>query len=376
MAFGHKDYNSLTAKSICRYTENSKPVPLPALWVPRSVLRPEAHSNGQIGGVMQKNQLLYLSKADVEAIGVTMAEIIESLKVTFRAKGEGRTEMPPKPGIHPGGGDNFIHAMPAYIADLKSAGIKWVAGFPENPNKGIPYVTGLLIFNDVETGLPLAVMDCVWITAMRTGAATALAAHYLARPESSVVGMLGCGVQGRSNVEALKVLFPLKTVRAYDVKPETLKQYAKDIRSRLDLEVVPAATPRDAVSGCDIVVTAGPILRTPHATIKAGWLDEGAFASLVDFDSYWEPAAMAQATKFCTDDTAQLQLYQQMGYFKNIPEIHADLGELASGQKPGRQSAEERTMTANLGLAIDDMAVAPLLYQRAVERGIGIWLPL
>jgi ornithine cyclodeaminase/alanine dehydrogenase len=211
---------------------------------------------------------------------------------------------------------------------------------------------------------------------MRTGAATALAAHYLARPESSVVGMLGCGVQGRSNVEALKVLFPLKTVRAYDVKPETLKQYAKDIRSRLDLEVVPAATPRDAVSGCDIVVTAGPILRTPHATIKAGWLDEGAFASLVDFDSYWEPAAMAQATKFCTDDTAQLQLYQQMGYFKNIPEIHADLGELASGHKPGRQSAEERTMTANLGLAIDDMAVAPLLYQRAVERGIGIWLPL
>ena len=325
---------------------------------------------------MPKNQLLYLSKTDVVAIGVTMAEIIESLKVTFRAKGEGRTEMPPKPGIHPGGGDNFIHAMPAYIADLKSAGIKWVAGFPENPNKGIPYITGLLIFNDVETGLPLAVMDCVWITAMRTGAATAVAASYLARPESSVVGMLGCGVQGRSNVEALKVLFPIKTVRAFDVNPDAMQQYAKDIRSQLDLEVVPAATPRDAVSGCDIVVTAGPILKTPHATIKAGWLDEGAFASLVDYDSYWDPAAMAQAAKFCTDDTAQLRLYQQMGYFKNIPEIHADLGELASGQKPGRQTPDERTMTANLGLALNDMAVAPLLYQRAVKKKIGTWLPL
>lgn len=325
---------------------------------------------------MRKNQLLYLSKADVEAIGVTMAEIIESLKVTFQAKGEGRTEMPPKPGVHPGGGDNFIHAMPAYIADLKSAGIKWVAGFPKNASKGLPYITGLLIFNDVETGLPLAVMDCVWITAMRTGAATAVAASFLARPESSVVGMLGCGVQGRSNVEALKVLFPLKTIRAYDVDTDAVQRYAKDIRSLLDLEVIPAATPREAVSGCDIVVTAGPILKKPHATIKAGWLDEGAFASLVDFDSYWDPPAIAQVAKFCTDDVAQLQLYQQMGYFKQIPDIHADLGELVSGQKPGRQAADERTMTANLGLALDDMAVAPLLYERAKEKGIGTWLPL
>ncbi len=325
---------------------------------------------------MPKNQLLYLSKADVEAVGVSMAEIIESLKTTFRAKGEGRTEMPPKPGIHPGGGDNFIHAMPAYIADLKSAGIKWVAGFPENHYKGLPYVTGLLIFNDVETGLPLAVMDCIWITAMRTGAATALAASYLARSDSSVVGVLGCGVQGRSNVEALNVLFPIKNVRAYDVNDDTVQSYAEEIQARFNLEVVPAATPQEAVSGCDIVVTAGPILRTPHATIQADWLDEGAFASLVDYDSYWDPAAMNQVTKFCTDDTAQLRLYQQMGYFKNIPDIYADLGELASGQKPGRQTSEERTMTANLGLALDDMAVAPLLYQRAKKKKIGTWLPL
>jgi ornithine cyclodeaminase/alanine dehydrogenase-like protein (mu-crystallin family) len=325
---------------------------------------------------MSKNQLLYLSKSDVEAVGLTMAEIVESLKVAFRAKGEGRTEMPPKPGIHPGGGDNFVHAMPAYIPDLKSAGVKWVAGFPENHKKGLPYISGLLILNDVETGLPLAVMDCVWITAKRTGAATALSAQYLARPESSIVGVLGCGVQGRSNVEALKVLFPLKKVRAYDVNAETIQRYAAEISTDLDLEVIPAATPREAVTGCDIVVTAGPILKKPHATIQTGWLDEGAFASLVDFDSYWHPDAMAQAAKFCTDDTPQLRQYQQMGYFTQIPHVYADLGELVSGQKPGRQTPAERTMAANLGLAIDDMAVAPLLYQRAVELGIGTWLDL
>jgi ornithine cyclodeaminase/alanine dehydrogenase len=325
---------------------------------------------------MQKSQLLYLSKSDVAAVGLTMAEIVESLEVAFRAKGEGRTEMPPKPGIHPGGGDNFVHAMPAYIPDLKSAGIKWVSGFPENHKKGLPYIAGLLILNDVETGLPLAVMDCVWITAKRTGAATALSARYLARPESSIVGVLGCGVQGRSNVEALKVLFPIKAVRAYDLNAETVQEYAAEISTGLGLEVIPAATPREAVTGCDIVVTAGPILKKPHATIQAGWLDEGAFASLVDFDSYWHPEAMAQAAKFCTDDTPQLRQYQQMGYFRQIPEIHADLGELVSGQKSGRQAPAERTMTANLGLAIDDMAVAPLLYQRALERGIGTWLDL
>jgi ornithine cyclodeaminase/alanine dehydrogenase-like protein (mu-crystallin family) len=325
---------------------------------------------------MKKDQLLYLNKSDIEALGLTMAEIIASLEVAFRAKGEGRTEMPPKPGIHPGGGDNFIHAMPAYIPDLKSAGIKWVGGFPENHKKGLPYITGLLILNDAETGLPLAIMDCVWITAKRTGAATALSARYLARPESAVVGVLGCGVQGQSNVEALKVLFPLKTVKAYDVQAQTVRRYAAEISDALDLEVISAATPREAVTGCDIVVTAGPILKKPHATIQAGWLDEGAFASLVDFDSYWHPDAMARADKFCTDDTPQLRQYQQMGYFKQIPEVHADLGELVSGQKPGRQTPAERTMAANLGLAIDDMAVAPLLYRKALERGVGTWLPL
>ena len=269
-----------------------------------------------------------------------------------------------------------MNAMLAYIPDLKSAGIKWVSGFPENPKRGLPYIAGLLILNDVESGLPLAVMDCAWITAKRTGAATALSARHLARPESSLIGMLGCGIQGRSNIEGLNVLFPLQKVMAYDVDAEALRRYSEEIRSRYDLEVVPVKTPRDAVTGCDIVVSAGPIMKTPHATIQAGWLDEGAFASLIDYDSYWHPDAMRETAKFCTDDTPQLRLYQQNGYLQNIPDIHADLGELVTGKKPGRETSEERTMTANLGNALDDMAVAPLIYQRAVEKGIGIWLEL
>jgi len=328
------------------------------------------------GDNMKSNQLLYLSQDDVEAVGMTMAEIIDALEIAFREKGRGNTEMPPKPGIHPGGGDNFIHAMPAYIPAMKAAGVKWVSGFPGNHKMGLPYITGLLILNDPETGLPISVMDCIWITAMRTGAASALSARYLARPESSVIGILACGVQGRTNLEAMDVLFPIKRVMAYDVDENISRHYAKEMGSRFDLEVVPVATPREAVSGCDIVVTSGPILKKPHATIQSGWLDAGAFASLVDFDAYWHPEAMAESDKFCTDDIQQLLHYQQNGYFQNIPSLHADLGELVVGKKKGRETPAERTMTANLGLALDDMAVAPLIYQRALEKGIGTPLPL
>ena len=321
------------------------------------------------------NHLLYLSHAHVQAIGPTMAEIISALESMFREKGEGRVEMPPKIGVHtlP---DAFIHAMPAYIAAQKAVGMKWVSGYPENSKRGLPYIAGLLILNDAETGMPLAVMDCTWITAKRTGAATAVAAKYLARGESETVGMLGCGVQGRGNLEALKVSFPIKRVRAYDVHPERSAKYAQEMSAELMIEAVSVATAREAVVGSDIVVTAGPILRQPHATIQSGWLSEGAFASLVDFDSYWHPDALRQADKFCTDDVPQLEYYREIGYFQNLPPIHADLGELVTDRKPGRQTFAERTFACNLGLALDDIATAPLIYQRALEQGVGTWLPL
>ena len=324
---------------------------------------------------MPKHRLLYLSRADVESVGVLMPEIIDALDEAFRQHGQGKVEMPPKPGVH-SRPDAFIHAMPCYIPGPEAIGVKWVAGYPDNPQRGLPYISGLIVLNDADTGLPLAVMDCTWITAKRTGAATALAARYLARPDSQTVGILGCGVQGRSNLEALAVLFPVQRVMAYDRKLENALRFADDVDDKWGIEVTVVDEPRQAVSGCDIVVTAGPILRQPHATIQAGWLDEGAFASLVDFDSYWDRAALAEVDKFCTDDLPQLEHYQHVGYFQDIPPVYASLGELVTGQKPGRQSPAERTMTANLGLALDDMATAPIVYKRAVERGIGRWLPL
>src|SRR3972149_10392509 len=114
------------------------------------------------------HQLLFLSRADIEETDIAMKEIVSAVEQAFREKGERHVEMPPKPGIHPAP-DAFIHAMPAYLPRLGAAGIKWVSGYPENYKRGLPYISGLVILNDVETGVPYAIMDCIWVTAMRTG---------------------------------------------------------------------------------------------------------------------------------------------------------------------------------------------------------------
>ncbi len=324
---------------------------------------------------MPSDTILYLSRKDVEAVGLSMPEIINALESMFKEKGEGRVEMPPKPGIHTRP-DAFIHAMPAYIRSLESAGIKWVSGYPDNQKKGLPYISGLLILNDPETGFPISVMDATWITAQRTGAATAVAAKYLAREDSSSVGILACGVQGRSNLEALACLFQIKKVKAFDIDAETTERFATEMAEVVQTDIEIVKDPREAVVGMDLVVTSGPILKDPAPVIEAGWLAEGAYASPVDFDSYWQGDALRQADKLATDDRKQMEYYRKTGYFKDTPQPYADLGEIVAGKKPGRESPNERTICINLGLALDDMATAILIYDRAKEEGIGTQLPL
>jgi ornithine cyclodeaminase/alanine dehydrogenase len=219
-------------------------------------------------------------------------------------------------------------------------------------------------------------MDCTWITAYRTGAASALSAKYLARPESETAAILACGVQGRTNLEALACLFQLKKVYAYDILPEAQEKYVRDMGAKLGLEIEGVKAPKEAVEKADLIVTSGPILKHPTPTIEEGWVKRGSFASAVDFDSYFSGAAMAEMNRISTDDHAQFQYYKSIGYFQQTPDPYADLGELAAEFKPGRQSPEERTMAINLGLAMDDMAVAPSVYQRAKDKGLGTKLPL
>jgi ornithine cyclodeaminase/alanine dehydrogenase-like protein (mu-crystallin family) len=324
-------------------------------------------------------ELLYLSRTDVESLGISMREVLDVVDHGFRLKGLGKTEMPPKPGIHTRP-NSFIHAMPAYVKEVEAAGLKWVSGYPSNLEKGLPYITGLLILNDTETGVPAAVMDCSWITAMRTGASAGIAAKYLARQGSSVVGILGCGVQARSSLRALVEVLPsLSSVRCYDLYPDAGKRYVSEMNRLFpSLTMKICSNPAEMMEGADVVVTAIPMSTKRNPSLHAGNLKKGGLAVSLDYDSAWADSAMRECNKFISDDINQL-LYTKKGgsYFSGIPEeIYAELGEVAAGLRSGRQNDMEKIFCMNMGIAVDDMVTAKLIYERAVEKGAGTRLPL
>jgi ornithine cyclodeaminase/alanine dehydrogenase len=183
-------------------------------------------------------------------------------------------------------------------------------------------------------------------------------------------------VQGRVNLEALKLVLPIQRVYAFDLRRELQQRFVCDMQEQLGVEVIGVEEPKQAVTPADVIVTSGPILKQPKPTIDAGWVTPGAFASAVDFDSYWTGAALREFDRIATDDHGQFAYYREAGYFGKTPDPYADLGELVTGRKPGRANAGECLMAINLGIALEDMAVAPDVYARARERGLGTWLEL
>ncbi|OLS24237.1 MAG: Alanine dehydrogenase [Candidatus Heimdallarchaeota archaeon LC_3] len=148
------------------------------------------------------------------------------------------------------------------------------------------------------------------------------------------------------------------------------------MNKKLQIPIEIVDNPFDAVKDLDLVVTSGPIVKKSNPVIRSGWLSKGAFACTVDFDSYWQGKAFKEVDKLATDDLAQLRYYRKTGYFQQTPEPYADLGELVAGMKPGREDENEKIICLNLGLALDDMAVAPLILKYAKEKRIGQELPL
>jgi ornithine cyclodeaminase/alanine dehydrogenase len=266
--------------------------------------------------------------------------------------------------------------MPAYVPALNAAAVKWVSGYPGNAAHGLPYILGLLILNDPETGMPIAVMDAAWITAMRTAAASAVAARYLANPHPHTLAIIGCGVQGRTHAEAMAAVFPsISQIRAFDISAANVDRYIAEMSPRFTRQTFTRCnSSRKATSDADIIVTAGALKKIPEPGIERGWVKPGVFACPVDFDTYWHRAALREFGKIITDDIPQFRYYQQNGYFSDFPDIYADLSDIVTSKRPARASAGERIMSMHLGLAIEDAAVARKLYEMAVESGIGEWL--
>jgi ornithine cyclodeaminase/alanine dehydrogenase-like protein (mu-crystallin family) len=255
--------------------------------------------------------------------------------------------------------------------------MKWISGYPQNTERGLPYISGLMILNDPDTGFPTAIMDATWLTAMRTGAATAVAAKYLAREDSKTVAILGCGVQGRSNLQALQVVLQnLDNVRAYDIREEAANRFSEECRVSLKIDCIVCRSPEQAVRTADVVVTAGPILRNPSPVIVPDWLTPGVFVCPLDFDSYVTSAAFHAADLFCTDDVNQLRYYQKAGYFGDIPDQPVDLGDIVAAGVSRRKATAERIISVNLGLALEDVSTAQLIHRRALAQGTGVRVPL
>lgn len=319
---------------------------------------------------MSRDELIYLSAADVTRVLPTPSEMLDVLEAMFLRKANGETEMPPKLGIHPKD-DSFLHAMPASVPSMSAAGVKWVAAYPENASLGLPQVSALIILNNSDSGRARAVLDGSVITAARTAAASALAARFLARPNSAVLGILGCGVQGRSHAMAFASAFSLQRIVAFDVSTATTERFAREMSDllRIDIEAVKSA--RAAVESCDMVITAGPVTRPPHATIQPGWLHPGGFAVSVDYGSYWHPKALAEMDILCTDDVEQYSSHKRAGYLQGLPAIHLELADLVADKASGRAESSQRTFACNLGIALEDVVVAKEVVDRAHREGIG-----
>jgi len=290
---------------------------------------------------------------DRETVARLLPPVDEQIRIAervFRSLARGDVELPPKVGVHPRA-DAFLHAMPAYLRDLDVVAMKWVAGYPENPSRGLPYINGVIVVNDAATGVPLAVLEAAEITAARTAAASGVCVEAFAREGWHVAAVLGCGEQGRYHARMLRTLEPTCEIRGYDLVPERATELCEGVRV--------FDHPRAAVAGADVVITAGPIVVDPPSPLDASWVEHGVLLLPIDFDFYVSADAAARCDLFVTDEVSQYEAYREHGYFKFWPDAHASLGEALERGLGGSCVA-----CANLGVGALDAAFAHAVLSR------------
>lgn len=321
---------------------------------------------------MSAGKTLVLTSKDIQDLHVTFADTYGAIRIALAEHGRKSVLMPPKFGIHPHKvKGSHCNAMPAYVPKLEALGIKWVSGFPGNPEKRLPYIMGTLIINDDETGVPLAIMEASWITAMRTAGVAGLAAQCCARPDAGTMGIVGAGVQGRFCMRATLELLPdLKEIRIYDINPVAVKSFVEEMSKETKARVVPAEDAESALRPADIMVTATSFVEKPF--VMPEWLREGDVGILIHHRG-WKNEAFFSADKLVVDDWPQTKAYgmEDDGFYGDLPQYHAELGEILAGMKPGRESDREKIIAITCGLAIEDMAMGKMIYEMAMERGIG-----
>lgn len=322
-------------------------------------------------------EMLHLNAEEVKNAGLTMDDTLELTRKALLAHGKKEYEMPPKLGVHPYQ-TNFYHAMPAYVPPENAVGIKWIASYPDNPSTyNLPQIAGLLIINDVRTGIPLAMMDANFITAMRTPAVTALAAEEL-HPDAETFGMFGCGVQGLEHCRfIIKTLKKLTKIYVYDINEKAMDKLIETLQPELPVEIIRGKDPESVTKSCQVLSSATVILKEPMAVVKNEWVASGQTIIPCDLNTFWDPAIAHRADKYIADSAADHRHLAGAGYFPDgLPEIACETGEVIAGKSRGRERDDQLIVCSNIGMAVCDIVVGKKVLLLAINNGLGRKIPL
>lgn len=329
---------------------------------------------------MPIRETLFLGRGDVRRL-LSMETALPVVESAFAAHGRGETRMPPKIYLDLPEFKGDFRAMPAYIPSLNAAGVKWVSSHTANPERGLPAVIAVLILSDPETAEPLAIMDATHLTLMRTGAAGGVAARYLSREDSHVLALVGAGVQSHAQLDAIRLVRPVRQVRLSDPNQAAVQSFMDHFGADPELEITICGDGREAVAGADIVVTTTPS-RKP--VVRRDWLGDAVHINAIGADAMGKQeleTAILQDARVYIDDREQALHSGEV----NVPvssgawsadNLAGSLGEVVAGLAEGRTRGGGLTVFDSTGLAVQDMAVARAVYDRAVKEGVGQALPL
>ena len=322
-------------------------------------------------GVEAPVEVLMLSKAEVEGL-ITYKEALEVEEEAYRALGLGQVIQPHKSLIFtdPPDNNNRMIAMPVFIKNMGVAGIKWGGNyFKQEP--GIPGAWGgVIILNRAGNGQPFSIMDATAVTTIRTACHSAIAAKYLAKKNSRNIAMIGCGNEAYTALAAYKELFPLEGVKVYDIKPEAMTAYKQEVEARFAVKVIPTASAKEACESCDIICV---VTNSWKPVVLEPWVPAGCFVSgimeFVDLD----PELSKKADKWVAGDL-KADEHHGKNYHPGLIDYgnaYAEVGELVTGAKPGRENDQERTVYTHFGMAAHDIPLANFVYNKAVKQGLG-----